>query len=133
MEEQEMKEQEMMRVYLAAPYSSYDDKEFIVNLVTALTADLYMKGILVYSPLTMTYLMCQPLSLPGDYNFWKALNESYIKHWATHFWVAAYKGWEESAGCYTESVEAFKANLKLNLLNPFTLDLTPLRIHEFRV
>lgn len=126
-------EWEHERIYLAAPYSNFKDKDYIVNEVSSLAARLYQIDYLVYSPLTMTHYMCRSLGLPGDYGYWRPLDESIIKLWATQLWIATYEGWQYSKGCYLESILAYKEGKRRRLVDPLTLKLTNLNMYDFKV
>jgi len=118
------------RIYLAAPYTLYNDKDDLVQRVTTLAAKIYYHGFIVFSPLTMTHPICKVGLLPEDYSYWNRLDESIIELWATQYWLAAFEGWTQSNGCYREALCAFNKNIPCSIIGTSFEFLAPLNLNK---
>ena len=66
-----------MKIYLAIPYSKYENESF--NVANKVAAYLMSKGYIVFSPISHSHCIAIENDLPGDFEFWKALDESFIE------------------------------------------------------
>ena len=66
-----------MKIYLALPYSGLEDESF--KVANKVAAYLMSKGYIVFSPISHSHCIAIENDLPGDFEFWKALDESFIE------------------------------------------------------
>ena len=67
----------MRKVYLAIPYSRYEEKSFqLANEVAAL---LIKEGNIVFSPISMSHPIATIGKLKGDWETWKKIDFEFIK------------------------------------------------------
>lgn len=99
-----------MRVYLASPYSSHDEKllEWRVKMAEMVTAKLMLCGFNVFSPIVHSDAVEKWFCGKGSHDFWLEKDFSYIDYWAEILFVLKLEGWKESAGV---GMEIERANM----------------------
>jgi len=92
-----------MKIYLGVPYSDPDEKvkEARFEAVTDKTGELMNAGHIVYSPITACHPVATRCSLPGTWEYWEALDRSFIE-WSDEVWILTLDGWKESTGVNAE-------------------------------
>lgn len=87
------------KIYLAVPYSHPDAavRQERFELANAKAADLMNQGYIVFSPISHSHPIAVQGTLPLDFEFWQAMNESFIE-WCDKMFVCKIDGWEESVG-----------------------------------
>jgi hypothetical protein len=92
-----------LKIYLACPYShpnkAIEAKRF--QAANKAAADLMSKGYLVFSPISHTHPIHLAGNLPGDYEFWRKYDQTFI-NWCDAVWVLKISGWSESKGIKQE-------------------------------
>jgi len=99
----------MKRIYLASPYSptkGFNDqfiKQTRYMQVCRLIAKLQIENpdTVIFSPIAHSHGISIWGDLPGDYEYWRRLDESFIG-WADELWVADMLGRDESEGIKRE-------------------------------
>jgi hypothetical protein len=99
------------RIYLASRYSDPDPRtmEIRYKLVREATAVLFLKELIVFSPIVYAHEMSRAHNLPRGVDFWWPLNKSMID-WCTEFMIYPYFKYEWSTGVTRERVYAFQHN-----------------------
>ena len=64
-------------------------------------AELMAQGLLIFSPISHTHPIHLAGNLPGDWEFWKEYDRSFLE-WADELWVMRIDGWEQSKGVKAE-------------------------------
>ena len=67
----------MTKVYLAIPYSRYEEKSF--KLANEIAAQLINMGHVVFSPISMSHPIAVHGNLKGDWETWKRIDFEFIK------------------------------------------------------
>lgn len=67
----------MRKIYLAIPYSRYEEKSFM--LANEIAAELLKEGHIVFSPISMSHPIAIHGNLKGDWNTWKRVDFEFIK------------------------------------------------------
>lgn len=67
----------MKKIYLAIPYSKYEEKSF--KLANEIAAELIQKGYVVFSPISMSHPIAVYGKLKGDWETWKRIDFEFIK------------------------------------------------------
>lgn len=92
-----------MKIYLACPYSDPDvsvqAKRF--QAANKAAASLMKQGYLVFSPISHTHPIHLAGDLPGDYEFWRDYDETFID-WCDSVFVMKIPGWDTSKGIKRE-------------------------------
>lgn len=65
------------KIYLAIPYSRYEEKSF--KLANEIAADLIRKGYIVFSPISMSHPIATIGGLQGDWETWKKIDLEFIR------------------------------------------------------
>jgi len=65
------------KIYLAIPYSGIEDESHAI--ANSIQAKLMKEGYLVFSPISMCHLTSKHHGLPGNIEFWKELDTSFIE------------------------------------------------------
>lgn len=107
------------RIYLASPYT-HDDREIrIARFESAKNAcaKLIRNGNLVFSPIVHSHLLAE-YNLPVEFKFWKDWCLSFIRYWATDFYILDIDGWKTSKGIAAERHEAAIRKIPVLLLDP---------------
>lgn len=92
----------MKKIYLACPYTSsteIEEKRF--QAANEQAAELMAQGYLVFSPISHTHPIHLSGCLPGDWEFWKEYDQTFIE-WCDEVWIMRIPGWEESKGVKAE-------------------------------
>ena len=106
-------------IYLALPYM-HDNKfimEFRAMVSDVIYADLTNKGFKVFAPISMSHHIAVKYGLPGDWEYWKELDEEFIKV-CGKLLVIKLKGWKESIGVNAEMDLAKKYGLPIEFIDP---------------
>jgi len=77
------------------------------------TAQLFSKGIKVFSPVVYCHRLAIVYELPKDYSFWRSFNQTWID-WATEFMTLMLDGWKESKGRAAEMYYALEEDKELS-------------------
>ena len=95
------------RIYLASPYSHEDGsiEQARHEHTLSSTARLIELGLFVFSPIVYCRELAREFSLPGDFDYWKAFNWTWIT-WSDQLWIDLQPGWDESVGIQHELVFA---------------------------
>jgi hypothetical protein len=97
-------------IYLACPYTDKDPTVRLrrFELATAAAATLVRRGLVVFSPITMTHPMDVALSSDSTLgsNFWVEFDEAFMDK-CSEMIVLQIEGWEQSSGIKRE-IECFK-------------------------
>ena len=104
--------------YLASPYSDKDPevKEARFQAVCEYAAKLMRGGTSIFCPIAM----CHPIAnygLPGDWQFWKKLDELYLGLCDTMV-VLKLDGWEQSEGVQAEIEIMKRLNKPILYIDP---------------
>lgn len=67
----------MRKIYLAIPYSRYEEKSF--KLANEIAAKLIKEGHIVFSPISMSHPIATIGNLKGDWETWKRIDFEFIK------------------------------------------------------
>lgn len=106
----------MSFIYLASPYTD-DDPEVVLSryeATRAFTANALEEGFHVYSPIVHCHELAHYHSLPKDFEFWKSYNLAMLTA-ASHLWVLALEGWQESKGVQMEIITALELPIPMEL------------------
>jgi hypothetical protein len=89
--------------YIAAPYThtNPDVVQFRIRSVNAFCADLFAKGVHLFSPLSMCHPIAMSHNLPTDALYWHAYNRK-MCNLCSHLVVLMLPGWQESLGVQCE-------------------------------
>lgn len=100
------------RFYLAAPYSSTDEKviEDRMQRFGKVASDLINQGMIIQSPLTNHLLIQQGHKIAGDWGFWRNYSTEVLKS-CTVLLVLMLDGYENSPGVTREIIEAERRNI----------------------
>src|SRR5690606_17830743 len=81
-------------IYLASPYSHPDPavRELRYKAAVKCSADLLLRGHLVYSPIVQHHPMQQMHNLPDTWEFWKHICLGMLKN-CDELWVLKLPGW----------------------------------------
>jgi hypothetical protein len=111
-------------VYLASPYSHPDTsvREVRFQEVCRAAAHLMKAGLHVFSPIAHTHPISLAGKLPGDWEYWKAYDETVL---ASCFALAVLKldGWDQSKGIQGEVDIARRLRLTTYYTGPATDNL----------
>lgn len=67
----------MEKIYLAIPYSNYEERSF--ELANKIAADLIKQGYIVYSPISMAHPIAIAGGLKGNWEVWKKIDFEFIR------------------------------------------------------
>ncbi len=105
------------RIYLASPYTSSDPKvremRYLAACCTA--AEIMEKGNLVFSPIVHSHVLAKRYQLPVHFDFWQNWCLSFLRYWATDFYILDMPGWRESRGIAAERIVAEELGLPVQL------------------
>ena len=90
-------------IYLASPYS-HDDPEVRYaryDAACAATARMMQGGMIVYSPIVHCHILALKYDLPGDWEFWKRIDERMLAA-CDMVMVLCLDGWKDSVGVTAE-------------------------------
>ena len=98
----------MKKIYLATPYTGTPaEQQARFERVNEVAAKLMSDGLLVFSPISYTHPIILAGDLPGDWDFWKEFDVTFIE-WCDELWVLTQNGWETSTGVTAERKLAIK-------------------------
>lgn len=97
------------KIYLAISYSNFN-KELSFEIANKITAKLMNEGNIVFSPISHCHPISISNSLPGDWNFWKKFDESFIK-WCEEVYVVLI---QQHDGVYYNSEQVIKDSEGVN-------------------
>lgn len=105
------------RIYLASPYTSNSEylRQMRYEAVCKATASLIANGNIVFSPIAHSHPLVR-YGLRGDFEYWREWCLSFIKDWATDFYILTLPEWENSRGIIAERAEAEKMKLPITFL-----------------
>lgn len=66
----------MNKIYLAIPYSRYEERSF--QLANEIAAELIRQGHIVFSPISMSHPIATIGKLKGDWETWKKIDFEFI-------------------------------------------------------
>jgi len=89
----------MQKIYLAIPYSGMELVSF--ELANQVASELMLKDNIVFSPISHSPPIVVQCGVPGNWDFWKAFDESFIS-WCDKVVVVKLNGWEHSKGVNAE-------------------------------
>jgi hypothetical protein len=104
----------MNKIYLAIPYSKVDH-ETSFNVANRESARLMRAGNIVFSPISHSHTMARDHDLPKGWEFWKAIDESFIR-WCDEIHVVCMKMWSYSEGVQAEIDLALSLGKKINYI-----------------
>lgn len=107
------------RVYLATPYSHKHEvmREAAFTIVNyAMSILIKNHGLHVYSPISHSHAIARDFNLSGDYDFWKAFDESEIML-SDELWVLCEPGWQKSNGVNAEILFAEAHNIPVRYIH----------------
>lgn len=67
----------MNKIYLAIPYSRYEEKSF--QLASEIAAKLIKDGHIVFSPISMSHPIATIGKMEGDWETWKKIDFEFIR------------------------------------------------------
>lgn len=67
----------MKKIYLAIPYSRYEEKSF--QLANEIAAELINQGHIVFSPISMAHPISTIGNIQGDWKTWKKIDFEFIR------------------------------------------------------
>ena len=103
-----------MKIYLAIPYSGQEEESF--RIANEVAGDLMVKGHIVFSPISHTHPIEMEVDLPGDWEFWKKQDESFIDS-CDDIWVIDFGDVKNSTGVQAEIKMAKEMGKKVFLWN----------------
>lgn len=111
-------------VYLASPYTHADPtvKKSRFIEITKAASHLIREGHMVFSPITHFHPMELHGGLPDGWEFWKTIDELYLKHSKTMF-ILGLSGWEDSVGVAAEIKICKRMGLPISLVDPVTYQI----------
>ena len=106
-------------IYLGLPYMH---KEMYVRQLRAeisdiVSAELMNKGEHVYAPISSCHNIAVKYGLPGDWAYWKEMDEVFIRH-CDKVMIITLVGWEESVGVTAEIKLAKKYKKPIEYIDP---------------
>ena len=67
---------ENKKIYLAIPYSGYEEMSF--NMANKIAAELISKGYIVFSPISMSHPIARTGAMEGNWEVWKRIDLQFI-------------------------------------------------------
>jgi hypothetical protein len=105
--------------YLAIPYL-HDDEEvmkFRAEVSDIIFTDLSNQGRYIYAPISSCHHIAQKYDLPRDWQFWKGLDEEFVRI-CCRLLVVTLPGWKESTGVTAEIAIADREGIPDEFINP---------------
>lgn len=104
--------------YLAAPYSSCDHRirERRYEQICFVTAQLIIRGEIIYSPITSCHQIANDYELPSDANYWLQHDLEFLAACAK-LYVLTLAGWENSIGVRYEIEFATEHNIPIEYIS----------------
>lgn len=106
----------MTKIYLAIPYSKYEEKSF--RIANEVAAELIRQGYIVFSPISMSHPISTIGGLKGNWETWMKIDFAFID-WCDEIVVVNF---DEKAVENSEGVQAeikYGKNLGKNIRNYF--------------
>jgi len=105
--------------YLAIPYSDPDPEvmDYRAEISDIVCADLMNQGRVIFAPISSCHHIAKKYTLPRDWEFWKNIDEQFVKASKTLL-VVALDGWENSTGVTAERKIAEDAGIPVELIDP---------------
>jgi hypothetical protein len=106
-------------VYLAGPYSQYENKEVLMTAIMGISGMYMMKnpGEHVVSPLFNHYSIHLTPGMEGDYNFWGDYSINLLKR-CDKVIVVMLPGWDQSTGVKDEIEKATASGIEIVYVDP---------------
>lgn len=106
------------RIYLASPYSSDEQtvREYRYRIALKFTSAHLTHGRAIFSPIVNGVSLSGTRDHLWGFVHWKEYDLSFLRHWATEFWVLCLDGWDESEGVLAEIKEAQELGLHVYFL-----------------
>lgn len=118
----------MSFIYIASPYTDPDPELRKLRFLDALhyVGELTRRGQIVYSPIVHNHEVALKCNLPGDINFWKEHNATFLRL-ASKLHVLQLPGWDRSRGVLYEIDLAQRLFIEVIFVESFDLyNITPL-------
>ena len=107
-----------MKIYLATPYTGTEVQQTVrFKQACRICAELIESGFMVFSPIAHSHNISIHGNIPGNYDFWKYQNESWLE-WSDELWIARMHRWHESIGIKHEIGWAKKHGVIIKIFNP---------------
>jgi hypothetical protein len=91
--------------------------EFRAMVSDVIAADLMNQGKMVFAPISMCHHISVKYGLPCDWEFWKDMDEEFIKI-SGKLLIITLKGWKESVGVNAETKLAEKYGVPIEHIDP---------------
>jgi len=104
-------------IYVASPYTDMSPGLMYerYRAVCIFCASAVLEGNFVFSPIAHWHPIAVEHDLPKDADWWRTLNEDYLKH-SSELWVLGLVGWEESKGVQREILFAKKNGILMTFM-----------------
>jgi hypothetical protein len=105
--------------YLAIPYTDPDSDvmDYRAEISDIVCADLMNKGRVIFAPISSCHHIAKKYSLPRDWEFWKKIDEEFIRA-CKKLLIVALPGWRTSTGVTAERKIAKDAGIPYELIHP---------------
>ena len=116
-----------IEVYLAAPYSHQNPgvRARRLERINRYTAKLIRGGVTVFSLITYTGALAEKDGLPGDWAFWKGLDEAFLRMCRVVY-VLGLPGWKQSVGVAAEIALARELGMPVFLVDAGSGGVVPI-------
>ena len=106
-------------IYLGLPYMHEDMyvRQMRAEISDIVAADLMNKGEHVYAPISSCHNLAVKYGLPGNWEYWAAMDEVFIKY-CDKVMIIELKGWRKSVGVTAEIKLAKKYNKPVEFIDP---------------
>lgn len=88
-----------MKIYLAIPYSGYEEKSF--KMANKYAGEIMQLGHTVFSPISQNHPIAKAVNLPTEWDFWEKFDRSFIE-WADVVFIVPFKDFRLSKGVMAE-------------------------------
>lgn len=103
-----------MKIYLAIPYSGYEDLSFLhANKVAG---KLMRQGYLVFSPISHTHPIASQCNLPKGWDYWETFDKTFIQ-WSDALYISSFGNWKTSKGVQAEIEIAKSLNKRIHFMS----------------
>jgi hypothetical protein len=105
--------------YLAIPYTHNNVfvKHFRAEVSNYIASELTKQGRIIFAPISAWHHIAMKYGLPGDFEYWKKLDEQFICA-SKKVIVVMLDGWKESSGIKLEIDIANKYGIDIEYLDP---------------
>jgi hypothetical protein len=105
--------------YLAIPYTDPDPDvmDYRAEISDIVCADLMNKGRIIFAPISSCHHIAKKYSLPRDWEFWKKIDEEFIRA-CKKLLIVALPGWRTSTGVTAERKIAEDAGIPYEIIHP---------------